>query len=78
MNELISLKEIAMAIAIWFWALGPGVGIGLIGLWALQAVWRNPAAAAKIQSLSILYIAFAEAVAIYALVISFIIWFVKL
>lgn len=71
-------KELAMALAIWLWAIGPGIGIGLIWQWALQAVWRNPEASWKIQGLAILYIAFAEAVAIYALVISFIVWFVTL
>jgi len=71
-------KELAMALAIWVGALGPGIGIGLIGKWALEAVWRNPEASGKIQGLAILYIAFAEAVAIYALVISFIVGFVAL
>lgn len=71
-------KELAMAIAMWFGAIWPGIGIGLIGKWALEAVWRNPEAAGKIQGLAILYIAFAEAVAIYALVIAFIVGFVAL
>lgn len=71
-------KELAMALAIWFGAIGPGIGIGLIGKWALEAVGRNPEASGKIQGLAILYIAFAEAVAIYALVIAFIVWFVAL
>ena len=71
-------KEIAMALAIWLWAIGPGIGIWLIGQWALSAIWRNPEASGKIQWLAILYIAFAEAVAIYALVIAFIVWFVAL
>lgn len=71
-----SYKELAMALAIWLWAIGPGIGIGLIGKWALEAIWRNPEASWKIQSMAILTIAFAEAVAIYALVISLIIGFV--
>lgn len=71
-------KELAMALAIGLWALWPGIGIGLIGKAALEAVGRNPEAAGKIQWMSILFIAFAEAVAIYALVIAFIIWFVQL
>ncbi len=73
-----SYKELAMALAIWLGAFGPGIGIGLIGKWALEAMGRNPEAGAKIQSLTILTIAFAEAVAIYALVIAFIIGFVSL
>lgn len=71
-------KELAMALAIGLGAFGPGIGIGLIGKAALEAVGRNPEAAGKIQWLAILSIAFAEAIAIYALVIAFIIWFVKL
>lgn len=70
------LKELAMALAIGLGAFGPGIGIGLIGKGALEALGRNPEAAGKIQSLAILAIAFAEAVAIYALVIAFIIGFV--
>ena len=69
------LKELAMALAIGLGAIGPGLGIGLIGKGALEAVWRNPEAAGKIQGLAILTIAFAEAVAIYALVIALIIGF---
>ena len=71
-------KELAMALAIWLGALWPGIGIGLIGKWAMEALGRNPEASWKIQSLTILTIAFAEAVAIYALVIAFIIGFVEL
>jgi len=69
------LKELAMALAIGLGAIGPGFGIGLIGKGALEAVWRNPEASGKIQGLAILTIAFAEAVAIYALVIALIIGF---
>ena len=70
------MRMLAMALAIGLGAFGPGIGIGLIGKGALEALGRNPEAAAKIQSLAILAIAFAEAVAIYALVIAFIIGFV--
>jgi F-type H+-transporting ATPase subunit c len=72
------LKELAMALAIWLGSFGPGIGIWLIGKAALEAVWRNPEASWKIQGLAILCIALAEAVAIYALVVALIIWFVKL
>jgi len=68
-------KELAMALAIGFGAIWPGIGIGLIGKGAMEAIGRNPNAASKIQSLAILTIAFAEAVAIYALVIALIIGF---
>lgn len=70
-------KDLSMALAIWLWALWPGLWIGLIGKAALEAVGRNPEASWKIQWLAILSIAFAEAIAIYALVIAFIIGFVN-
>jgi len=56
--------------------IGAGVGIGLIVQGALQAIGRNPDAAPLIQTNMILGVAFAEAVAIYALVASLIIIFV--
>jgi len=78
LNIVSVYKELGMALAIGLGAIGPWIGIGLIGKWALEAVGRNPEVAWKIQWLAILYIAFAEAVAIYALVIAFIVWFVAL
>jgi len=69
-------KLIATAIAMGFGAIGPGIGIGLIGSKAAEAVGRNPEAASKVQTIAILAIAFAEAVAIYALVVALILKFV--
>lgn len=69
------VKYLATALAIGLGALGPGIGIGLIGLGALEAIGRNPDAEGKIRTSMILAIAFAEAVAIYALVIALIIKF---
>ncbi len=73
--ETEGMRMLAMALAIGFGAIGPGIGVGLIGKGALEAMGRNPDASGKIQGLTILTIAFAEAVAIYALVIAFIIGF---
>ena len=56
--------------------LGAGLGIGLLGNGAMQGIARNPDAAGTIQINMILAIAFAEAVAIYALVIALVILFV--
>ena len=67
---------LAVALAIGLGALGPGIGIGLIGSKGLEAIGRNPEAAAKIQTNMVLGFAFAEAVAIYALVIALILKFV--
>ncbi|HUZ93127.1 MAG TPA: ATP synthase F0 subunit C [Candidatus Paceibacterota bacterium] len=71
-----SARLLATAIAIGLGALGPGIAIGLIGSKASEAIGRNPDAASKIQTAMILAIAFAEAVAIYTLVIALIIKFV--
>ena len=48
-------------------AAGAAVGVGLIGTAASTAVGRNPGAATKILVQSILSIAFAEAIVVYAL-----------
>ncbi len=70
------LQLIAMAIAAGLGVLGPGIGIGLIGGKAMEAIGRNPEASGKIVSNMILAIVFAEALGILALVVSFIIRFV--
>ena len=69
-------KQIAAALAIGFGSFGPAIGIGLLAAKAMEAVGRNPEASGKIQTLMILAIAFAEAIAIYALVTALIIKFV--
>ncbi|MEK7628349.1 MAG: ATP synthase F0 subunit C [Patescibacteria group bacterium] len=71
-----SAKLIGMALAAGLGVLGPGIGIGLIGGRALDAIGRNPEASGKIVSNMILAIAFAEALGILALVVAFIIKFV--
>jgi F-type H+-transporting ATPase subunit c len=69
------LKAFAAALSIGFGAIGPGVAIGILGGKALEAIGRNPEAESKIRTTMILAIAFAEAIAIYALVIALIIKF---
>ncbi len=70
-----SITNIAMAIAAGLGVLGPGIGIGILVSKALEAIGRNPEAAGKIQSTMILGIVFVEALAIFALVVAFIIKF---
>lgn len=70
------LKDLAVALAIGLGTIGPGVGVGLIGKGAMEAIGRNPEASNQITTTLILSIAFAEAIAIYALVIALIIKFV--
>ena len=50
----------------------PALAIGLIGAKAMEALGRNPEAAARILPVMLLWMAFAEAIAIYALVLAFI------
>jgi len=73
--DIVAAKSIAAAIAIGAGALGPAIGIGLLAGKAMEAIGRNPEASGKIQTAMILAIAFAEAVAIYALVVALIIKF---
>ncbi len=74
--EMESAQLLAMALAAGLGVLGPGIGIGLIGGRAMEAIGRNPEASGKIVSNMILAIVFAEALGILALVVSFIIRFV--
>lgn len=69
------LRLIAAALAIGLGGIGPGLGIGLLAGKALEAIGRNPDAGDQIRTLTILTAAFAEAIAIYALVVSLIIKF---
>ena len=55
--------------------IGGGIGIGVVVGGAVQAMGRNPDASGLIQTNMFIGIAFAEAVAIYALAIAFIILF---
>lgn len=68
-------KTLGMAIAVGFGVLGPGIGVGLVAASALEAIGRNPDAAGKIQPLMFTGIVFAEALAIFALVVGFIVKF---
>jgi ATP synthase F0 subunit c len=56
--------------------IGAGAGIGVVVNGAVQGIARNPDASGAVQTNMILGIAFAEAVAIYCLVIALIILFV--
>ena len=67
MDSATFAKAIVMAIG----AIGPAVAIGMIGSKAMESIGRNPEAASKILVPMLLACAFAEAIAIYALVIAF-------
>ena len=70
------LGSIGTGLAMGLGALGPGLGIGLLVGKAMEALGRNPESESAVRANMILGIAFAEAVAIYALVVAVIIKFV--
>lgn len=67
-----SIKFVAKAVTIAVGGALPAIAIGKIGSEALQGISRNPEAGDKIFVPMLLGMAFAEAIAIYALVIAFI------
>ncbi len=69
-------RFLAAGIAMAGGGLAPALGIGWLGGKAMDALGRNPEAAGVIQTNMILAIAFAEAIAIYALVVAILIGFV--
>ncbi len=69
-------KLLAVGLSIGIGAIGPGIGIGMIGKGAMDALGRNPEARGPISTNMILAIAFAEAVAIYVLIIAILLIFV--
>lgn len=74
--ELEAVQLWAAAAAIAIGGLGPAIALGMIGSKAVDAIGRNPEASSEVRTTMILVAAFAEAIAIYALVIALIIKFV--
>ncbi len=72
----VAIKYIGAALAIGFGAIGPAFAIGMLTGKAMEALGRNPEAQPVITTNMILGIAFAEAIAIYALVVAVMIGFV--
>jgi len=62
----------AVPLAVAIAALGSALGLGKMGAAAMEAIGRQPEAAAKIQLAMIIGFAFVEALTIYALVTMFI------
>ncbi len=69
-------KQIAAALAIAIGAAAPALAIGMLARKAMEAIGRNPEASGNILTNMILALAFAEAIAIYALVVALAIKFV--
>jgi len=75
MNEAV-VRTIMMGITVALGGIGPAMAIGALTGKALEAMGRNPEAANDIRTSMILGVAFAEAIAIYSLVVALIIKFV--
>ncbi len=73
-EEVAKLFAAAGAIAVG--GIAPALAIGLLAAKAMEAIGRNPEAAGKIQVPMLIAMAFAEAIAIYGLVVALIIKFV--
>lgn len=66
-----TMTLLAKALAIGIGSIAPATAIGIIGRSAMEAIGRNPEAAGKLFVPMLLGMAFAEAIAIYALIIAF-------
>ena len=66
-----TMTTLAKAIVMGVGGISPAIGIGLIGSKAMEAIGRNPEAAGKLFVPMLLGMAFAEAIAIYSLVVAF-------
>ena len=73
--DIESAKILGMALAVGLGVIGPGIGIGIVAGKAIEAMGRNPEASGQIQTTMFIGIAFTEALAIFALVIGFILKF---
>lgn len=65
------------ALGIGLAAFGAAIGIGLLVSKTMEAMARQPEMAAQLRTTMLIAIAFVEALALYALVISFLLVFTK-
>lgn len=66
------LAFLGAGLAIGVGVLGPGIGIGMLVAKSVEGMARQPEVAGIIRTTMFIGIAFAEALALYALVIAFI------
>lgn len=71
-----TMKEVMPGITIALGGIAPALAIGMMGQAAMEAIGRNPEASGKLQTILILVVAFAEAIAIYSFVMALVIKFV--
>ncbi|MDO8963379.1 MAG: ATP synthase F0 subunit C [Coriobacteriia bacterium] len=66
-----SIVAVGKGLAYGLAAIGPGIGIGIVGGKALEAMARQPEMAGRIQSTMFIAIAFTEALALLGFVLTF-------
>ncbi len=69
-------KALALGIGTGLGAIGPGVGVGYIFGKTIESVTRQPEMKAEIQSIMWVGFALTEAIVFYALVMSFVAFFI--
>jgi|YelNatPaOPRAMG01_1025707.scaffolds.fasta_scaffold199609_2 F-type H+-transporting ATPase subunit c len=67
-----ALRNVGAGLAMGFGAMGPGIGIGILGHGAMSALGRNPEARGPIMTNMLIAIGLCEAVAIYSLIVAII------
>jgi F-type H+-transporting ATPase subunit c len=67
-----AVKYLAAGLAMGLGALGPGIGIGILGYGAMQGLARNPEARGPIMTNMLSAVGLAEAIGIYALIVAII------
>jgi len=73
--DIEAAKTLGMAIVVGLGVIGPGIGLGILVSKALEAIGRNPEAAGTIQTTMYVGIAVTDVLAIFAVVVGFIIKF---
>jgi F-type H+-transporting ATPase subunit c len=73
-GQAASWTPLAAGLAIGLGAIGPGIGVGLGVAKAMEAIGRNPEATGTLFLPMIIGLAFAEAIAIYSLIIAFLLF----
>ena len=69
-------KNVIAGLTIAIGGTAPAIAIGWMGSKAMTGIGRNPEATGRMQTILILVVAFAEAIAIYSLVVALSIKFV--
>jgi F-type H+-transporting ATPase subunit c len=72
-----AMRLLGAGLAIGLGAIGPGIGVGILGFGAMQALGRNPEARGPILTNMMVAIAFTEAISIYALIVAIILALLK-